>query len=84
MTLKLSEQLQDFRTDRPSEWQMDEFKERAENLEDLQNMYWYLLRVVEENCRITGDVIDKHNVNNAYKIWNRIEKTDLKPVWEDS
>lgn len=83
MTKKLSELLKSFRTDRPSEFQMDVFAERAEELENLQDMYWYLLMVVEENCRVTNDIIDKHNVSNAYKIWNRIEKTDLKPAWEN-
>jgi len=56
---------------------------RSQNMLDgLFESYWSLLQTVESKTNPEKDVLDKIEVEAAYKIWNIIKKTNLKPRWQ--
>lgn len=61
---------------------MSSKKKLSDNeIEDLLDMYWLLLRTVEANARDT-DTIDKHTVEGAYSILRRLKFTKAYARWQ--
>ena len=61
-------------------------REREEKVrEEYTNMielFWIFLRGMETKINIKEDVLDKINVVDGYKIWNKLHNSTLKPYWE--
>lgn len=53
---------------------------RAE-YENVISMYWQLMRESESNAHETNSPLDKHTVEGAYRLWNRVTGDNKKPVW---
>jgi len=55
--MKLSEKLSNYRTDRPSEWTMDEFNREALELEKQLQQYKSLVKTVDADNLPEGEVL---------------------------
>ena len=56
-------------------------------VENILSIYWAMLTQIEGNCDPKKDILDKHLVEGAYKVLNRVgSKTDspwckFRPRW---
>lgn len=59
---------------------------KIEDLEDGRNLielFWQMLRTIESHTNPQENILDKIQVEDAYKLWNRINKQNLKPRWQE-
>lgn len=59
-------------------------------VDNVLSVYWQMLSQLEGNCDPKKDILDKHLIEGAYKVLNRVAvKTDskwreFKPRWLDA
>ena len=52
-----------------------------ENYQNLLELFWVLLRNTEVHLK-KEDILDKINVEDSYKLWNKIHNTNLIPDFD--
>lgn len=55
-------------------------REGAKEKKDLLDLFWIFLRTLEMKAT-EEDWLDRKNIEDGYKLWNRIMKQELKPSW---
>lgn len=58
-----------------------------DEVEHVMYMYWVMLAQMESNCNPDKDILDRHMIDSAYSVLNRVAKKsgsvwcDFKPRW---
>lgn len=60
------------------ESELQQAKGKTENMKDL---FWSMLQNLEGKTNPEKDILDKTEVESAYKIWNKTYQTNIKPRW---
>jgi hypothetical protein len=60
-----------------------------DEVDNVMSIYWQMLSQLESECDPKKDILDKHLIEGAYKVLNRVAKktgsihSDFKPRWMD-
>lgn len=49
--------------------------------EDVKDIYWYMLIMLEGRIDPKKDILDAGLVESAYRVWNKLNNDDKKPRW---
>lgn len=51
------------------------------NEDDILYLYWVMMQTLEYKLDMRKDILDKDEVEAAYRAWNRVHGTNLRPYW---